>query len=62
MTRWDAKGPYIVWSDGGLEGWAPRSYDTIKEALSDSHWASNFIITKVVDFEVIECPEKSQNG
>lgn len=52
--RDDALGPFIVWQDSGVEGWGPTSYDTIKEALLAPKYASRWVLTKTVDFEVVE--------
>lgn len=27
--------PYIVWTDYGYEGWRPKLYETLEEALDD---------------------------
>lgn len=50
----DTKGPYIMWLDYGMEGWKPESFNSIKEALLASRYQSNFVITKVCEYEVKE--------
>lgn len=45
---------YIVWEDGGCEGWHPYSYNTLKEAVSHQGYCSHKIITKQVEFVVQE--------
>lgn len=55
--RDDISGPYIVWEDFGLEGWKPVSYDTAKEALTDTRY-QRFILTKALVFEVVEEPQR----
>jgi hypothetical protein len=50
----DTKGPYIVWQDWGYDGWSPTSYNTLKDALSASRMTSRFVLTKVVDVDVVE--------
>jgi hypothetical protein len=55
MTRMP-KGPYVVWEDHGYEGWMPKSYETLKEAVSGERYTNEWIVTKVVPFEVNEVP------
>lgn len=50
----DAKGPYVVWTNCGYDGWNPKSYKTLKEALKGERYSSAFVVTKVVEFEVVE--------
>jgi hypothetical protein len=52
-------GPFIVWQDYGYEGWAPTSYATLKEALEAHRYQSEFVITKRVEFDVVERDEPS---
>jgi len=52
--RDDPHGPYIRWIHFGYEGWRPKSYDTVKEALIDENYGNDFVITKIVDYEVKE--------
>ncbi len=51
-------GPYILWIDNGYKGWTPASFATLTEALQGATYGSPWVITKVVDFEVVE---KSDN-
>lgn len=50
----DTTGLYIVWEDYGYEGWHPKSYATLKEALMAHRYNSEFLVTKRVDYEVTE--------
>jgi hypothetical protein len=56
IDNWHTKGPIVVWLNGGCEGWHPRSYATVKEALMDPERAGycEFVITRVVEFDVVE--------
>jgi hypothetical protein len=47
-------GPYIVWENYGNEGWHPKSYENIKTALVAQRFNSQFVVTKLVDYEVVE--------
>lgn len=49
----DIQGPFIVWEDYGCEGWQPKSYPTMREALCVQK-TYNFVITKIAEFNVIE--------
>jgi len=54
----DVVGPYIIWIDNGAyEGWSPRSFKTLKEALLAERYSSAFVATKLVDIEVTEKPD-----
>jgi hypothetical protein len=46
-------GPYIVWVDYGYEGWQPKCFNSLKEAVSENHF-SRFVVTKLVNYDVIE--------
>lgn len=50
----DNKGPFIVWTDYGCEGWHPTSYATLKEAVSAPRYNSRVTITRLVEFDVSE--------
>ena len=52
--RLDESGPYIVWLNYGYDGWAPRSYDTLKEAIEGDRYGEDFVITKLVQYEPLE--------
>ena len=46
------KGPYILWTDYGSEGWSPRSYDTqedMAKAILDYPTGSPVVATKRLD-------------
>jgi hypothetical protein len=53
-----AAGPYVVWTDYGCEGWAPKSFATLKEALEAEHYGS-FVITRLVEYEIVEKSERT---
>lgn len=55
----DVIGPVIVWEDNGCEGWSPRSYQNLKEALLAQKYSGQYVITKLIDFEVTEISEGS---
>lgn len=50
----DVKGPFILWLDFGYEGWKPQSFNSLDEAIKADKFMSEWIITKPVDFKVIE--------
>ena len=50
----DTKGPFIVWENYGYEGWQPKSYQTLKEALTGQKLTSEWTMTKLVHFVVNE--------
>ncbi len=52
-TEEEIIGPYILWVDYGYEGWKPRSFNSINEALKADKF-NEWIITKRVDFEAKE--------
>jgi hypothetical protein len=54
----DARGPIVVWENYGYEGWHPKSYATVKEALLGQRYNSEFCITRIVDFECVERGER----
>jgi len=47
-------GPIIRWTDYGCEGWKPDSFDTVKEALERARYGNSILITRLVQYEVIE--------
>ena len=52
VTRYDARGPIIVWRDYGFDGWSPRSHDSLEEALSDVLHDDRqcvFVVTRSID-------------
>lgn len=53
---YSADGPFIVWENCGCEGWQPKSFMTLKEALSAQRYNSEFVVTKLVNYEVTEAP------
>lgn len=50
----ELNGPIIVWVNYGYDGWAPTSYLTVKDALLGGRHGSEFVITRLVAFDVIE--------
>lgn len=50
----DAEGPYIVWENLGYDGWHPYSFKTLKEALEKQKFSSEWVIAKLVVYEIIE--------
>lgn len=48
------KGPIIVWVNYGYEGWQPESFESVKTALLAPRYGSEFVITKLVDFDTTE--------
>jgi len=50
----DIKGPFIVWENYGYEGWQPKSFRTVLEALEKQKFNSEWIITKTISYEVKE--------
>ena len=50
----DTDGPYIVWENYGYEGWHPKSYSNLAEALTDTRYNTEWEITKKVSFIVTE--------
>ncbi len=49
----DTDGPYIVWTDYGVEGWKPTSYEDLADALTAPSYSSQWCITKIVKLEVL---------
>ena len=54
MTLASTEGPYVVWENYGCEGWQPKSYTDLREALTAQRFNSEFVVTKVVDYEITE--------
>ena len=56
QTEWsiDVGGPFIVWTYHGYDGWLPTSYPSIKKALEDSRYSSDWVLTRPVNYEVTE--------
>lgn len=50
----DVEGPFIVWENYGYEGWQPKSYPTLTEALTTPRYNSEFVITKPIKVDVSE--------
>lgn len=50
----DSIGPYIVWEDYGTEGWQPKSFANLTEALNAQRTYGAFVVTKRVEYEVVE--------
>lgn len=47
-------GPFIVWEDYGCEGWQPKSYATLLEAVNAHSYQPTTIVTRTVKYEVTE--------
>lgn len=58
MSENDAyAGPYILWTYYGSDGWSPRSFSTLEEAVGcrmEEGYNSPYVITKLVNFEIKE--------
>lgn len=50
----NAEGPYVVWQNYGCEGWKPTSYTSLREAVLDQKYQSEFVVTKIVEFRILE--------
>lgn len=50
--RDETRGPFIVWENYGYEGWQPKSYETLKEAILAERYHTEFVITRPVNFDV----------
>lgn len=48
------RGPFIVWENYGYEGWHPKSYNTLAEALQAQRYNQEWVITKPVQYAVNE--------
>jgi hypothetical protein len=48
------EGPIILWENYGSEGWQPRSFASIKEALDTHRFCSEYVITRRSDYEVTQ--------
>ncbi len=57
----DTKGPFILWLDYGYDGWQPKSFATIRAALESEKYGTGFVITKAVEYQIVECAHE-QNG
>jgi hypothetical protein len=47
-------GPYILWLDYGVDGWSPKSFPTLKDALIADRRDHDWVITKRLDFIAYE--------
>ena len=56
----DIKGPIIVWQDYGYEGWQPKSYPTLKDALVAQKY-QEFVVTNLVEFDVVAITSGDRN-
>lgn len=48
----DTSGPFIIWEDYGYEGWQPKSYQSLTEALMAQRYSSTFVVTEKIDIDV----------
>lgn len=46
--------PIIIWVNYGVEGWKPKSYPSLRQALVDTRYSSDFVVTRLVQFDVVE--------
>lgn len=51
-------GPYIRWQDYGTDGWQPDSFPMIEAALRAENNGNAFVITKRVNYRVVEIKDK----
>jgi len=54
------KKKYQLWLNYGVEGWRYEEYDTLEECLCAQRYQSEFVITKKVDFEILEKQEDEE--
>lgn len=45
----DVKGPIIVWEDYGLEGWSPRSFASLLDAVKAGAITGRCVVTVPID-------------
>lgn len=50
----DINGPVILWTNYGCEGWKPKSFDSVKDALEADKYGSEFVIARKVQYEIKE--------
>jgi hypothetical protein len=51
----DTKGPVVMWEYFGPDGWHPKSFATVHEAVVAGRYnQSEFIVTRPVEFDVVE--------
>jgi hypothetical protein len=50
----DLQGPIIRWVDYGYEGWRPTSHPTLTDALVADRYATTFVLTRLVEYEVVD--------
>lgn len=58
MSKKETLFPYIVWSDGGYDGWYPTGYNTLDEALKHESYGAEKIITKPCFYKIQELEDK----
>lgn len=56
----DIQGPIIRWDNYGVEGWKPTSFQSVRDALLAERYNSEFIITRVTEFQVVEAAMPEQ--
>jgi hypothetical protein len=49
-------GPIVLWEDYGCEGWQPKSFATVTEALMAPRYSASFVITMIVKPVDAHCP------
>lgn len=53
-TKEGCEGPIIRWDNYGYEGWKPRSFATVKDAVTDEQYGNEYVVTRAVQFDVTE--------
>jgi hypothetical protein len=53
------KGPIVMWTDFGSEGWQPKDFQTVQEALEAERYGQGFVITRLATYEVKETETES---
>jgi hypothetical protein len=49
---YDPTGPFVVWQNYGYDGWQPRSFQTLREAVLADRHGTEFVVTRIVEFEI----------
>lgn len=50
----DTTGPIIRWDSYGVEGWKPKSFSSIEEAITKDLYGNDYVLTRVVEFTIVE--------
>lgn len=57
----DITGPIILWENYGYEGWHPKSYATLKDALVAVRYNTEFVVTERAEFDVVKLRAETFN-